>query len=156
MSLKSNGAMPTNMSPDTIEEAAAEVIREYQDLPIGKELRRLRGRMSLRELARQTGIPNTYLSNLETGARRPGFKILHQLASFHGVPHERLLALAGLGYEGMIGAGDPTEGEVERCYRFLLEDPRLAVFDPPETPPPIELQRFIIRMYEELSGKRLL
>ena len=61
---------------------------EFQDLLIGAVLRKLRGSMSLREVERQTGIANPYLSSLELGAKRPGFKVLIQLALFYGGPCE--------------------------------------------------------------------
>ena len=102
---------------------ASETAYELRNLPIAAELRRLRGSMTLREVEGQTGIPNPYLSNLERGIRRPGFKILHQLASFYGVSHNHLLELAGLDYTGMADTVGLSEDDVERSYRFLLEDP---------------------------------
>ena len=67
---------------------------------LGEELSRLRqvkGRsVSLREVERQTGISNEYLSQLERGiAKKPAPDVLQKLAKFYGVPYESLLVSAG-------------------------------------------------------------
>ena len=60
---------------------------------LGEELARLRqvkGRsVSLREVERQTGISNEYLSQLERGvATKPAPDVLQKLAKFYGTPYE--------------------------------------------------------------------
>jgi len=67
---------------------------------LGEELARLRqvkGRtLSLREVERQTGISNEYLSQLERGvASKPAPDVLQKLAKFYGAPYESLLVAAG-------------------------------------------------------------
>jgi len=67
---------------------------------LGDELSRLRqvkGRsVSLREVERQTGISNEYLSQLERGlATKPAPAVLQSLAKFYDVPYESLLVAAG-------------------------------------------------------------
>ena len=67
---------------------------------LGEELARLRqvkGRsVSLREVERQTGISNEYLSQLERGvAKKPTPEVLQKLAKFYGAPYESLLIAAG-------------------------------------------------------------
>jgi len=67
---------------------------------LGEELARLRqvkGRtVSLREVERQTGISNEYLSQLERGvATKPAPDVLQKLAKFYGAPYESLLVAAG-------------------------------------------------------------
>jgi transcriptional regulator with XRE-family HTH domain len=67
---------------------------------LGEELARLRqvkGRsVSLREVERQTGISNEYLSQLERGvATKPAPDVLQKLAKFYGTPYESLLMAAG-------------------------------------------------------------
>src|SRR5438552_3114700 len=67
---------------------------------LGEELSRLRqikGRsISLREVERQTGISNEYLSQLERGlATKPAPDLLQKLAKFYEVPYESLLVAAG-------------------------------------------------------------
>lgn len=63
-----------------------------------EELQRIRGLrgLSLRQVEKQTGISNTYLSQLETGkAERPSPHILHKLAAVYKVPYESLMQAAG-------------------------------------------------------------
>ena len=67
---------------------------------LGEELARLRqvkGRnVSLREVERQTGISNEYLSQLERGvATKPAPDVLQKLSKFYGTPYESLLMAAG-------------------------------------------------------------
>ena len=77
-----------------------ETAYELRNLPIAAELRRLRGKMTLREVEGQTGIPNPYLSNLERGIKRPGFKILHQL----GVRQSRYFGRTKTLYQLLLAA----------------------------------------------------
>jgi len=68
------------------------------NLELSEELRRIRGirGLSLRKVEKQTGISNTYLSQLETGkAERPSPHILHKLAAVYDVPYESLMQAAG-------------------------------------------------------------
>src|SRR5882762_11679489 len=60
-------------------------------------LRQVKGRsVSLREVERQTGISNEYLSQLERGvATKPAPELLQKLAKFYDVPYESLLVAAG-------------------------------------------------------------
>ena len=62
-----------------------------------ERLRQVKGRnVSLREVERQTGISNEYLSQLERGiATKPAPELLQKLAKFYGVPYESLLVAAG-------------------------------------------------------------
>jgi transcriptional regulator with XRE-family HTH domain len=67
---------------------------------LGEELSRLRQvkdrSLSLREVERQTGISNEYLSQLERGiATKPAPDLLQKLAKFYEVPYESLLIAAG-------------------------------------------------------------
>jgi len=67
---------------------------------LGEELAQLRQvkdrKLSLREVERQTGISNEYLSQLERGvATKPAPEILQKLAKFYNVPYDSLLVAAG-------------------------------------------------------------
>lgn len=62
------------------------------------ELRSLRksSSLTLREVETRCGVSNAYLSQLENGtAVGPSPKVLQKLASAYGVPHERLMRVAG-------------------------------------------------------------
>ncbi|MDA8120898.1 MAG: helix-turn-helix transcriptional regulator [Gammaproteobacteria bacterium] len=83
---------------------------------LGEELARLRQvksrNLSLREVERQTGVSNEYLSQLERGiAAKPAPEVLQKLATFYEVPYETLLVAAGYLKEK---AGDKTGRVIPR------------------------------------------
>jgi transcriptional regulator with XRE-family HTH domain len=83
-----------------------------KDLPrdIGGFIRDLRhnARISLRQLAEQTGVSNPYLSQIERGLRKPSAEVLQQLASALRVSTPAMYLRAGLldsdGQPGVLGA----------------------------------------------------
>ena len=130
---------------------------EYTEEEIGPLLRRLRGSTGLREVGRQTGISNAYLSQVEKGDRRPGPSVLRRLASFYGVDVHDLLQRAGhLDEPGNISPRSNEPEEVERAYRYVMDDPQFRVGTRPSGPLSLEAKRFIVEMYERFTGKRLL
>ncbi|MGE7273555.1 helix-turn-helix domain-containing protein [Brevibacillus panacihumi] len=73
---------------------------------IGETLKRLRGKRSLREMEKITGISHTYLSSLEKGVdprtgkeRKPSPETLHKIASALGVDYLGLIEEAGYLFE---------------------------------------------------------
>ena len=124
---------------------------------IGPLLRRLRGETGLREVGRRTGISNSYLSQIERGDRRPGPSVLKRLAALYGVEVQDLLKRAGFldEPEGIETRNDEPE-EVERAYQYVLSDPKFRVGTRPSAPLSLEAKRFIVQMYEQFTGKRLL
>ena len=132
--------------------------QEFQELEyaeIGPLLRDLRGRLSLRQLEKATGITYSYLSNIERGNRRPGFKILSKLAVYHDVPMRDLLASAGYPPEPAED-GRHTIADIQRSFRFVIEDPQLEVFEKPSEAAPIDLKRYLVQLYEHYTGRKLL
>ncbi len=126
------------------------------DESIGQVLKRLRGDTSLRGVQRLSGISNAYLSQIEKGLRHPGPNVLRRLAALYGVGVQGLLRKAGyLDGEGEEPEVDET-AEVERAYRYVLDDPVFRVGTRPRGPLSIESKRFIVELYERWSGKRLL
>jgi transcriptional regulator with XRE-family HTH domain len=71
-----------------------------KDLPrdVGGFIRDLRrnARISLRQLAEQTGVSNPYLSQIERGLRKPSAEVLQQLASALRVSTPMMYLRAGL------------------------------------------------------------
>ncbi len=129
-----------------------EETESYED--IGALLKRLRGRVSLREVTRRTGVSSSYLSLIERGERRPGANLVRKLAELYNVDAQQLLRRAGHG-----PPPDPYGDEamdVERAYRFVLDDPAFRVGTRPDGPMTINAKRFIVEMYEKFTGKRLL
>jgi transcriptional regulator with XRE-family HTH domain len=57
---------------------------------------RVAARLSLRQLAEQTGISNPYLSQIERGLRRPSAEVLQQLAKGLRISAETLYVHAGI------------------------------------------------------------
>jgi transcriptional regulator with XRE-family HTH domain len=53
-------------------------------------------RLSLRQLAAQTGISNPYLSQIERGLRKPSAEVLQQLAKAFRISAETLYVRAGI------------------------------------------------------------
>ena len=124
----------------------------YED--IGALLKRLRGRVSLREVTRRTGVSTSYLSQIERGVSQPGANVIRKLAELYNVDAQQLLRRAGHGPQP-----DPYGDEamdVERAYRFVLDDPAFRVGTRPDGPMTINAKRFIVEMYEKFTGKRLL
>lgn len=127
---------------------------ESLQLEIGPLLRRLRGRLSLRDVNRLAGVSCSYLSLIERGERRPGRNIIQRLAAAYGVDPDPLLKRAG-----RVGAKPPSDNgdsEVERAYEYVLADPKFRYGTRPEGPLSTSAKRFIVEMYESLTGKRLL
>ena len=128
---------------------------ERTDTGIGAYLRELRGTRSLREVYRRTGISDPYLSNIEKGHRRPGPRVLQKLAAFYGVSLQDLLNRAGH-LDAGDDAGADAEANVDRAFEFVLADPKFRFGTRPDGPLSLAAKRFIVEMYETLTGKRLL
>ena len=121
---------------------------------IGALLRRLRGRVSLREVTRRTGVSSSYLSLIERGERQPGANLVRKLAELYNVDAQQLLRRAGHGPQPDPYADEAMD--VERAYRFVLDDPAFRVGTRPDGPMTVNAKRFIVEMYEKFTGKRLL
>ncbi len=57
---------------------------------------RLSAKLSLRQLAEQTGVSNPYLSQIERGLRKPSAEVLQQLAKALRISAETLYVRAGI------------------------------------------------------------
>ena len=95
---------------------------------LGEELlllRQAKGRsVSLREVERQTGISNEYLSQLERGiAKKPAPDVLQKLAKFYGVQYESLLIAAGYLKEK---TGERSRRVIPRDVEAMAETARFS------------------------------
>lgn len=79
---------------------------------------RLAAKLSLRQLAEQTGVSNPYLSQIERGLRRPSAEVLQQLAKALRVSAETLYVRAGI--------FDPDNGEARSVELAILADTGLT------------------------------
>ena len=123
--------------------------------PIGELLKSLRGNRTLREVEQGAGIPNSYLSNVEKGAKNPGVKTLSKLSDYYGVSLEELLKVANLPHP-KNGTPAFSAVDVHRSFNFVMADPEITRFQRPSERPPIETQRFIVELYQHYTGKKLL
>ena len=117
-------------------------------------LKRLRGRVSLREVARRTSVSTSYLSQIERGVSQPDANVIRKLAELYNADARQLLRRAGHGPHP-DPYGDEAMG-VERAYRFVLAHPAFRVGTRPDGPMTVNAKRFIVEMYEKFTGKRLL
>ena len=123
--------------------------------PIGQLLRDLRGTKTLRQVEGDTGITNAYLSNIELGLKKPGLKTLAKLGMYYLVPLDHLMQVAGL--QGQ--APEPQEGslvDIQRAYGFVLGDPSVSKYRRPAETPSLDMQKFVVEMYQHFTGRRLL
>ena len=124
---------------------------------LGARLRELRLGLglSLRELEEATGVSNAYLSQIESGVRpRPSADILQKLAPVLGVSLRELLEAAGYLREEELTVSE--EAEVERAFAYVLADPRFRFGTRLRGELTPKARRFIVEMYEKLTGKKLL
>ena len=130
--------------------------KSRQRPPIGELLRKLRGTKTLRQVEADTGITNAYLSNIELGQKKPGIKTLAKLGVYHQVPLDHLLQVAGL--QDLTQAPDNQESviDIQRAYDFVLDDPNVAPYQKPSDTPSLDVQKFVVEMYQRFTGRRLL
>ncbi len=69
---------------------------------------RTTARLSLRQLAEQTGVSNPYLSQIERGLRKPSAEVLQQIAKALRISAEQLYIRAGI-----LSPDDGVGGSVE-------------------------------------------
>jgi transcriptional regulator with XRE-family HTH domain len=120
-----------------------------------RELRKARG-LSLKQVEAEAGVSNAYLSQLERGLRKPPHPdILRRLAKAYEVPVEDLLVSAGYLDNGLEKG--ITREKIEQAFAHVISDPTFrhgtrlkGVRLGPEA------KRFIVEMYEKLTGRKLL
>ena len=123
----------------------------------GRHLRELREHQGLgvREANRRSGVSSPYISQIERGDRRPSTAILERLAPVYGVPLRDLLE--ALGSKDDVGPGLSENEEVRRAFEYVVTDPRFQFGTRPDgSKLTLDAQKFVVQMYERLTGKRLL
>jgi transcriptional regulator with XRE-family HTH domain len=115
-----------------------------------------RQRMSLRDVERECGVSNTYLSQIEKGERSaPSPDILRKLARAYNVPSRYLMEQAGYLDEPEVTATD--EERVDAAFDYVMADPdyKLGARIRREGLN-TEAKRGIVITYETVTGKKLL
>lgn len=107
-----------------------------------RDLRRVR-RLTLREVEEQSGVSNSYLSQVENGRiRQPSPHVLQKLAVAYEVPYESLMARAGYIRPGGVPTGPPG----------MREDP--APYTPAEAPAaPVAAPGWAFSIPQDLSAE---
>ncbi|MFZ5801646.1 MAG: helix-turn-helix domain-containing protein [Candidatus Omnitrophota bacterium] len=125
---------------------------------LGKFLTELRERkgVSLKDVETDTGIPNAYLSQLETGIRKklPDPDRLRRLADYYNVTVQQLLEKAGYFQAGEVE--ETKEQKIEKAFLHVVSDPAFQYGTRLKGKYDLDAKRFIIEMYEKLTNKNLL
>ena len=98
--------------------AKSKVGRTVENLGDYLREQRMNAKLSLRQLAEQTGVSNPYLSQIERGLRRPSAEVLQQLAKALRISAETLYVRAGI--------LNPEDGEVRSVELAILADTGLT------------------------------
>lgn len=124
--------------------------------PIGELLKQLRGTKTLRQVEADTGITNAYLSNLELGLKKPGFRTLTKLSRYYSVPMDHLLRVADM--EGHVPQPDGVDSvmDIQRAFDFVITDPNVAHYQKPADVLPLDVQKFVVQIYQHYTGRKLL
>ena len=146
----------TNSTAKAEEDPAATSQETHEPLPIGTVLRQLRGERTLRDVQKGTGIANSYLCNVELGYQQPGLKFLGRVAEYYQVSMADIIRHAEYLRDQDMDPEEARVAEIERGYRFMMDDPRLKPCREPDSPLPIEAKRHMVRVYELLTGRLLL
>lgn len=114
-----------------------------------KELREKKG-VSLKEVEKATGIPNAYLSQLETGARKklPPPDRLRLIANYYNASVQELLKAAG--YYESSDVKETFEQKVEKNFAHLISDPKLKYgsrIDPEDLS--LDAKKFVLELYSQ-------
>jgi transcriptional regulator with XRE-family HTH domain len=120
-----------------------------------RELRKARG-LSLKQVEAKAGVSNAYLSQLERGLRKPPHPdILRRLAKAYEVPVEDLLVAAGYLEDG--AEKGITREKIEQAFAHVISDPQFRYGTRLKgVRLGFEAKRFIVEMYERMSGRNLL
>lgn len=141
-----------------LNEASTEELqtKTRQRPPIGELLKSLRGARTLRNVETDTGITNAYLSNIELGIKKPGIKTLAKLSSYYQVPLEHLLHVAGIEDEMPQPVDRESPMDIQRAFQFVVTDPRVAHYPMPAEALSLDVQKYVVQIYEQYTGRKLL
>jgi len=118
-------------------------------------LRGQRG-LTLRQIEELTGIPNAYLSQLETGQKKylPPPTLLWKLSECLGVSTNDLLAKAG--YLKQSVAGESPDKQIDKAFRHAVSDPQFRYGAALKMKYDFNIKRFVVELYEKATGRRIL
>ena len=149
-------SQPENVTPGNETQAKEPDSGSRERPPIGDLLKKMRGTRTLRQVEADTGITNAYLSNIELGRKHPGVSTLAKLAIYYQVPLEYLMFVAGLQDQAPVPAQQESVVDIQRAYDYVLSDPNVARYPKPPERPSLDMQKFVVQMYEHYTGRKLL
>ena len=118
--------------------------------------KKLRGDLSIRQLAKGTGISNAYLSQLESGEKdNPHPGILKKLAHYYKLPMMEFLKKAGY-LNSEAETETPLEEKIEKAFLRVISDPAFKFGTRLKNKYDLDGKRFIVEMYEKLTNKKML
>lgn len=118
---------------------------------LGELLKNLRGKLSLREAAKRSGLSYSYISSLEKGKHprtgapiNPTPDILRSLANAYNYPHEELMKLAGHLDKGSNEEIHIEETQLDKDRKYALEL-IMGITDPDKKKAAIEYLKFLAK-----------
>jgi HTH-type transcriptional regulator, competence development regulator len=126
--------------------------------PFGEYLRRLRKDkgLTLKQVEKSAKVSNAYVSLVERGLRNPPHPdILKRLAKAYEVSQRELLVAAG--YLEDDSSERMERAQVEKAYQHVIRDPNYRHGTRLKgSHLSLEAKRFIVELYENTTGRRLL
>ncbi len=124
---------------------------------LSKYIKKLRGKMSIRQVAEKTGISNAYLSQLESGKRdNPHPEVLKKLAKFFGIPVVEFLKIAGY-LDDKKTKEETYEQRIEKAFSHVINDPRFntgSCINPGDLS--LDVKKYVLKLYAHNVKKSLL
>ena len=121
----SNEGPTENVVGHAVERASQKVGQAVDDIGSYIRAQRESAQVSLRQLAKQAGVSNPYLSQVERGLRRPSADILQQIARGLQISAEALYIRAGILQQrpasAVVDAVFADQGLTERQKQVLLD-----------------------------------
>lgn len=117
-------------------------------MALGQKLKLLREErgMNQSELAEASGVNQATISRIESGE-------MHQLKSD---ALKRLARVLGVTIDSLLDFELPLSDEIERVFRFVMDDPQFKYGTRLQGELDREAKLFIIELYEKATGKKLL
>ncbi len=117
-------------------------------------LRKQKG-LTLKQVEKTAQVSNAYISQIERGLRNPPHpEILNRLAKVYEVPARELMEAAGyLGEDAKMEA----KRKLDKAFEHVTSDPKYQQghrLKGTQLSP--EAKRFIVEMYEKVTGRKLL
>ena len=119
-----------------------------------RTLRKQKG-LTLKRVEKSAQVSNAYISQIERGLRNPPHpEILNRLAKVYEVPARELMAAAGYLAED---AEMENRRKIDQAFNHVVSDPAYAHGTRLKgTHISPEAKRFIVEMYEKITGRKLL